>query len=73
LSHPSKCFAKGCDAQKTLDSIRLFKEAGVDGVNIPDGPRRKPECPHRRRVFGRAEIGIEAVRTTAAATATFSE
>src|SRR6188472_3385164 len=28
---------KGCDAQKTLDSIRLLKEAGVDGVNIPDG------------------------------------
>src|SRR5438067_3031498 len=30
---------KGCDAQKTLDSIRLLKDVGVDGVNIPDGPR----------------------------------
>ncbi|MGB2752323.1 MAG: homocysteine S-methyltransferase family protein, partial [Pyrinomonadaceae bacterium] len=30
---------KGCDAEKTLDSIRLLKDAGVDGVNIPDGPR----------------------------------
>ena len=30
---------KGCDAQKTLDSIRLLKDANVDGVNIPDGPR----------------------------------
>ncbi len=31
---------KGVDAQKTLDSIRLLKDAGVDGVNIPD--RRPP-------------------------------
>src|SRR5205085_2142593 len=30
---------KGVDAKKTLDSIRLLKEAGVDGVNIPDGAR----------------------------------
>src|SRR5690606_3255710 len=30
---------KGCDAQATLDSIRLLKDAGVDAVNIPDGPR----------------------------------
>src|SRR6185503_289638 len=28
---------KGMEAQKTLDSIRLLKDAGVDGVNIPDG------------------------------------
>src|ERR1043166_315395 len=30
---------KGCDPEKTLDSIKLLKSAGVDGVNIPDGPR----------------------------------
>ena len=30
---------KGRDSQKTLDSIRLLKDAGVDGVNIPDGAR----------------------------------
>src|SRR5437899_8747341 len=30
---------KGCDPWKTLDAIRLLKDAGVDGVNIPDGPR----------------------------------
>src|SRR5262249_4874270 len=30
---------KGCDTKKTLDSIRLLKAAGVDGVNIPDGAR----------------------------------
>src|SRR5919199_3000152 len=28
---------KGCDPTKTLDSIRLLKDAGVDGVNIPHG------------------------------------
>ncbi|HRH44940.1 MAG TPA: homocysteine S-methyltransferase family protein [Pyrinomonadaceae bacterium] len=30
---------KGCDADKTLESIKLLKEAGVDAVNVPDGPR----------------------------------
>src|SRR5438045_8242994 len=29
---------KGCNPWKTLDAIRLLKDAGVDGVNIPDGP-----------------------------------
>ncbi len=30
---------KGCDASKTIDQIRFLKEAGVNAVNIPDGPR----------------------------------
>src|SRR6266550_2468685 len=30
---------KGCDSLKTLEAIRLLKDAGVDGVNIPDGAR----------------------------------
>jgi homocysteine S-methyltransferase len=30
---------KGCDPSKMLESVRLLKEAGVDGVNVPDGPR----------------------------------
>jgi len=30
---------KGCNPWKTLEAIRLLKTAGVDGVNIPDGPR----------------------------------
>jgi methionine synthase / methylenetetrahydrofolate reductase(NADPH) len=30
---------KGCDATKMLESVRLLKEANVDAVNVPDGPR----------------------------------
>src|SRR6185295_17340397 len=30
---------KGCDASKMLESVRLLKDAGVDAVNVPDGPR----------------------------------
>jgi homocysteine S-methyltransferase len=30
---------KGCDPAKMLESTRLLKEAGVDAVNVPDGPR----------------------------------
>jgi homocysteine S-methyltransferase len=30
---------KGCDAGKMLESVRLLKDAHVDAVNVPDGPR----------------------------------
>jgi homocysteine S-methyltransferase len=30
---------KGCDPSKMLESVRLLKDAGVDAVNVPDGPR----------------------------------
>ena len=30
---------KGCDASKMLQSVQLLKEANVDAVNVPDGPR----------------------------------
>jgi len=53
---------KGCDAQKTLDSIRLLKEAGVNGVNIPDGPRAQTRMSAQATaVLVEREIGIEAV------------
>ncbi|MBK9155304.1 MAG: bifunctional homocysteine S-methyltransferase/methylenetetrahydrofolate reductase [Chloracidobacterium sp.] len=53
---------KGCDAQKTLDSIRLLKEAGVDGVNIPDGPRAQTRMSAQATaVLVEREVGIEAV------------
>jgi 5,10-methylenetetrahydrofolate reductase len=53
---------KGCDPQKTLDSIRLLKEAGVDGVNIPDGPRAQTRMSAQATaVLVEREIGIEAV------------
>lgn len=53
---------KGCDAQKTLGSIRLLKDAGVDGVNIPDGPRAQTRMSAQATaVLVEREIGIEAV------------
>src|SRR5215212_4927555 len=53
---------KGCDPKKTLDSIRLLKAAGVDGVNIPDGPRAQTRMSAQATaVLVEREIGIEAV------------
>jgi homocysteine S-methyltransferase len=53
---------KGCDADRTLDSIRLLKDAGVDGVNIPDGPRAQTRMSAQATaVLVEREIGIEAV------------
>ena len=53
---------KGCDAVKTLDSIRLLKEAGVDAVNIPDGPRAQTRMSAQATsVLIEQGIGIEAV------------
>lgn len=53
---------KGCDADKTLDSIRLLKEAGVDAVNVPDGPRAQTRMSAQATsVLIERQIGIEAV------------
>ncbi len=53
---------KGCDAQKTLDSIGLLKEAGVDAVNIPDGPRAQTRMSAQATaVLVERNVGIEAV------------
>jgi homocysteine S-methyltransferase len=30
---------KGADPGKMLDAVRVIKEAGIDAVNVPDGPR----------------------------------
>lgn len=53
---------KGCDAQKTLDSIGLLKDAGVDAVNIPDGPRAQTRMSAQATaVLVERNVGIEAV------------
>jgi homocysteine S-methyltransferase len=53
---------KGCDADKTLESIGLLKVAGVDAVNIPDGPRAQTRMSAQATaVLVEREIGIEAV------------
>src|SRR4026209_598575 len=53
---------KGVDAKKTLDSIRLLKEAGVDGVNIPDGARAQSRMSAiATAVLVEQQIGIQSV------------
>jgi homocysteine S-methyltransferase len=53
---------KGCDPEKTLDSIRLLKRAGVDAVNIPDGPRAQTRMSAQATaVLVEREIGLESV------------
>src|SRR6476646_2692699 len=53
---------KGCDPWKTLESIKLLKAAGVDGVNIPDGPRAQTRLgAMATAILVEREIGIESV------------
>ena len=53
---------KGCDAAKTLQSIGALKVAGVDAVNIPDGPRAQTRMSAQATaVLVEQNIGIEAV------------
>ncbi len=53
---------KGCDAAKTLDSIRLLVDAGVDAVNIPDGPRAQTRMSAQATaILVEQQVGIEAV------------
>jgi homocysteine S-methyltransferase len=53
---------KGCNPWKTLEAIRLLKEAGVDGVNIPDGPRAQTRMgAMATALMVQKEIGIEPV------------
>jgi methionine synthase I (cobalamin-dependent)/5,10-methylenetetrahydrofolate reductase len=53
---------KGCDATKTLESIRLLKDAGVGAVNIPDGPRAQTRMSAQATaVLVEREIKLETV------------
>lgn len=53
---------KGVDAQKTLDSIKLLVDAGVDAVNIPDGPRAQTRMSAQATaILVQEKVGIEAV------------
>jgi len=53
---------KGCDAAKTLEQIRLLKDAGVDAVNIPDGPRAQTRMSAQATaILVEREVGLEAV------------
>lgn len=53
---------KGVTATKTLNSIGILKEAGVDAVNIPDGPRAQTRMSAQATaVLVEREVGIESV------------
>jgi len=53
---------KGCDPEKTLQSIRLLKDVGVNAVNIPDGPRAQTRMSAQATaVLVEREIGLESV------------
>jgi homocysteine S-methyltransferase len=53
---------KGADASSMLDQCQMLKDAGVDAVNVPDGPRAQsrmgtlPSCLMIER-----EVGLETV------------
>lgn len=53
---------KGCDAHAMLESVRLIHEAGVDAVNVPDGPRAQSRMSAMATsLLIEREAGIEAV------------
>ncbi|MDQ3088529.1 MAG: bifunctional homocysteine S-methyltransferase/methylenetetrahydrofolate reductase [Acidobacteriota bacterium] len=53
---------KGCDAAKTLQAISSLKAAGVDAVNIPDGPRAQTRMSAQATaILVEQNLGIEAV------------
>jgi len=53
---------KGCDAAKTLEAISVLKQADVDAVNIPDGPRAQTRMSAQATaILVEQNLGIEAV------------
>ncbi len=53
---------KGCEPAKTLEQIKLLKRAGVNAVNIPDGPRAQTRMSAQATaLLVEREIGLETV------------
>lgn len=53
---------RGCDPEKMLESVRLLKAAGVDAVNVPDGPRAQSRMGALAvSTLIEQQVGIEAV------------
>ncbi|MCB1023905.1 MAG: bifunctional homocysteine S-methyltransferase/methylenetetrahydrofolate reductase [Acidobacteria bacterium] len=53
---------KGIKAETTLRSINFLKEAGVDAVNIPDGPRAQTRMSAQATaILVEQQLGIETV------------
>ncbi len=53
---------KGCEPAKTLEQIKLLKAAGVNAVNIPDGPRAQTRMSAQATaLLVERELGLETV------------
>jgi len=53
---------RGVDPSKMLEGVRLLKEAGIDGVNVPDGPRAQSRMGVlATSLLIQQQIGIEPV------------
>ncbi|MBO0721714.1 MAG: bifunctional homocysteine S-methyltransferase/methylenetetrahydrofolate reductase [Blastocatellia bacterium] len=53
---------KGCDPTKMLEGVRSLKDAGVDAVNVPDGPRAQSRMGALAvSLIIEQQLGIEAV------------
>jgi homocysteine S-methyltransferase len=53
---------RGSNPEAMLDGVRLLKEAGVDGVNVPDGPRAQSRMGAlATAILIQQRVGIEAV------------
>jgi homocysteine S-methyltransferase len=53
---------RGCDPAKEIEGARILKEAGVDALNIPDGPRASAKMsPQSLAQLFEREIGIESI------------
>ncbi len=53
---------RGVDATRMLDDVRRLKEAGIDAVNVPDGPRAQSRMGALlTSVLIQQQVGIEAV------------
>ncbi|HUE95344.1 MAG TPA: bifunctional homocysteine S-methyltransferase/methylenetetrahydrofolate reductase, partial [Longimicrobiaceae bacterium] len=53
---------RGIEPEKMIEGVRLLKQAGVDGVNVPDGPRAQSRMGViATSVLVQQQVGIEAV------------
>ena len=53
---------KGHDLEKTVSSARILHEAGIDAINIPDGPRATARMsPMAMAIRLERDIGIETI------------
>jgi homocysteine S-methyltransferase len=53
---------RGVDPTRMIEGVRLLKEAGIDGVNVPDGPRAQSRMGVlATSTLIQQQVGIEAV------------